>query len=93
MSPPCRSEEGEEDAAEDGGSDAAASGPALSFWSVASALTATVKARTVEVLTAVHDTDWRSELEAFQQVGAGPLGACCILGGPCTALLRRSTML
>lgn len=74
-----RSQEGSTDEAE--GSEAAegaASGAAdggdqppgasrPSFWGVASALTATVKARTAEVLIAVQETDWRAELEAFQQ--------------------------
>ncbi|KAI7842825.1 hypothetical protein COHA_003571 [Chlorella ohadii] len=68
-------EEAEEEAEEGGpstaGSDApAGAAPKLSFWGVASALTAvtaTVKAKTAEVLTAVQETDWRAELEAFQQ--------------------------
>lgn len=42
-------------------------GTQLSFWGVASVLTATVKAKTTQVLTAVQETDWRAELEAFQQ--------------------------
>ena len=60
--------------------------PKLSFWGVASALTATVKARTAEVLTAVQETDWRAELEAFQQVGAW--GSCHATIAPAAA--RRS---
>lgn len=62
------------DAVEDEGEQAggSAAAPALrSFWGVASVLTATVKAKTAEVLTAVKETDWRAELEAFQQVSAG----------------------
>ncbi|PSC74272.1 BSD domain-containing 1 [Micractinium conductrix] len=58
------------DAVEDEGEQAggSAAAPALrSFWGVASVLTATVKAKTAEVLTAVKETDWRAELEAFQQ--------------------------
>lgn len=83
--PPCRPDEGssggnpedgqgsEAGAAAASGAEQARGGPALSsFWGVASALTATVKAKTAEVLTAVQETDWRAELEAFQQVGAAP---------------------
>ena len=95
--PSCRSEGGEEEdeeeeeeeAGEGGSADADASGPAISFWGVASALTATVKARTAEVLTAVHDTDWRAELEAFQQVGAGPPAGCHLHSSGAPALLRQ----
>ena len=61
--------EGEEDDGSEDGEEAA-SGP-VSFWGVASALTATVKARTAEVLTAVQTTDWKAELAAFKEVGAG----------------------
>ena len=70
-----RTEEGSPGAAGLGGAGAAAAAaPKLSFWGVASALTATVKAKTAEVLTAVQETDWRAELEAFQQVGAAAAG-------------------
>ena len=54
---PCRSRDGQE----------GRQGPQLSFWGVATALSATVKARTSQVLTAVQGTDWRAELEVFQQ--------------------------
>ncbi|KAL4452621.1 hypothetical protein ABPG75_008283 [Micractinium tetrahymenae] len=57
----------EEEGEEEDESSSKAGGGSLSFWGVASALTATVKARTAEVLTAVQETDWRAELEAFQQ--------------------------
>ncbi len=70
----CREEEtgeGAEQAEKEGASGRTGGSSGLSFWGVASVLTATVKAKTAEVLTAVHDTDWRAELEAFQQVGAG----------------------
>ena len=71
-------EGGEEEDGDDGDGNTQG-GPQLSFWGVASALTATVKAhtgdltatmraKTAEVLTAVQETDWRAELEAFQQV-------------------------
>lgn len=72
---PCReeAEEGTEQAEEEEDGSSAGGGGGLSFWGVASVLTATVKAKTAEVLTAVQDTDWRAELEAFQQVGAGML--------------------
>ncbi|PRW60920.1 BSD domain-containing 1 [Chlorella sorokiniana] len=60
-------EEAEEGAEEGAPRSAATDAPKLSFWGVASALTASVKAKTAEVLTAVQETDWRAELEAFQQ--------------------------
>ncbi len=93
----CRAEEGGPSTA---GSDApAGAAPKLSFWGVASALTAvtaTVKAKTAEVLTAVQETDWRAELEAFQQVGA-PAGspvnsaAARCLGQPAAVARRLAT--
>ena len=40
---------------------------AKSLWSVASALSATVKQRTAELAASIQETDWRSELTALQQ--------------------------
>ncbi|KAG2492450.1 hypothetical protein HYH03_009392 [Edaphochlamys debaryana] len=37
----------------------------LSFWSVAAAVTSTVKARADELVKSVVDTDWRNELSTF----------------------------
>lgn len=56
---------------------------------MASALTATVKAKTAEVLTAVQETDWRAELEAFQQVGAAEGGAAAGAAAPSLPIQRR----
>lgn len=39
----------------------------MNFWSVASALTDSVKQRTAELAASIQETDWRKELGAFQQ--------------------------
>lgn len=48
-------------------SDESGSGAATSLWSIAGALTATVKQRTADVLSAVQTTDWKAELSALQK--------------------------
>lgn len=83
-----QAEEEASDGSAAGDAGAAGGGGNLSFWGVASVLTATVKAKTAEVLTAVQDTDWRAELEAFQQVGAGSLRSTG-RGGSMRERLRR----
>ncbi|GIM10333.1 hypothetical protein Vretimale_14099 [Volvox reticuliferus] len=41
--------------------------PLLNFWSVAAAVTSTVKARADELVKSVVDTDWRTELSQFSR--------------------------
>ncbi|GLI61700.1 hypothetical protein VaNZ11_004178 [Volvox africanus] len=41
--------------------------PLLNFWSVAAAVTNTVKARADELVKSVVDTDWRTELSQFSR--------------------------
>ncbi|KXZ43720.1 hypothetical protein GPECTOR_82g254 [Gonium pectorale] len=51
-----------------GDSDAtAAANPLINLWSVATAVTSTVKARADELVKSVVDTDWRSELSTFSR--------------------------
>ncbi len=42
-------------------------GPQLNFWSVASAVTSTVKAGTAELAANIQHTDWKAELTSFRQ--------------------------
>ena len=39
----------------------------MSFWGVATALSATVRQQAAQVISAVQETDWRAELNAFQE--------------------------
>lgn len=41
--------------------------PLLNLWSVATAVTSTVKARADELVKSVVDTDWRTELSQFSR--------------------------
>ncbi|GAB4814735.1 hypothetical protein N2152v2_001781 [Parachlorella kessleri] len=68
VAPPRESDEEEVEGSENEQEEASGStGPALSFWGMASALRESVKQRTAELAESLKETDWRKELGAFQQ--------------------------